>query len=111
MASSSSSAIVYLCLSILLPSELTIHGQSIPSADPHEAWTSSMDLETLAQPVALITVEKGWRDAVEETNNRDPKGDKCHLETIEVPLMENVFEEFDSVRFNVSFLLVLYTQI
>ena len=43
-------------------------------------------------------------NAVEETNNRDPKGDK-------VPLVENVFKEFDSVMFNVSSLLALYAQI
>src|SRR5882724_8163414 len=38
-------------------------------------YLSSMDLATSAQPVALITVEERWRNAVEETNNRDPKGD------------------------------------
>jgi len=31
-------------------------------------------------------MKKRWRNAVKETNNRDPKGDK-------VPLMENVFKE------------------
>src|SRR5882724_3010326 len=36
-----------------------------------------------------------WINVVEEMDNRDPKGDK-------VPLMESVFKEFDSVRFNVS---------
>src|SRR5882724_2238355 len=87
MASSSSSAAVYLHPSILLPSrllpsELTTCGQIIPSADPHEAWLSSMDLMTSAQPVVLITVEEMWRNAVEETNNRDPKEDK-------VPLRDN----------------------
>jgi len=45
--------------------------------------------------VALITVEEMWINVVEEMDNRDPKGDK-------VPLMESVFKEFDSVRFNVS---------
>src|SRR5882724_11764564 len=72
----------HLLPSILLPSEPTTHGQSMPSADPCEAWLSSMDLMTLAQPVVLITVEEMWRNVVEETNNRNHKGDK-------VPLRDN----------------------
>ena len=71
-----------LLLSRLLLSELTICRQSTPLADLHEDWLSSMDLMTLGKPVALITVEERWRNAVEETDNRDPKGDK-------VPLVEN----------------------
>jgi len=55
----------------------------MPLADPREAWLSYTDLVTSAQPVALITVEEMWRNAVEETNNRDPKGDK-------VPLVEKM---------------------
>jgi len=50
-------------------------------------------------------------NVVEETNNRDPKGDKVPFETKEVPLVENVFKEFELVRFDVSSLLVLYAQI
>src|SRR5882724_8980104 len=38
-------------------------------------WLSSMDFMTLAGLVVLITVEETWRNAVEETDNRDPKGD------------------------------------
>src|SRR5882724_4972164 len=37
-SSSSLSITVYLCPSSLLPSELTTHRQSIPSADPQKAW-------------------------------------------------------------------------
>jgi len=44
-----------------------------------------------------FTVEEGGKNAVEETNNRDPKGTRCHSDTIEVPLMESVFKEFDLV--------------
>jgi len=77
MASSLSSVIVHLHPSILPPSrlllsELTTHGQSIPLADLHEAWPSFIDLATLAQPVALITVKEMWR-LVEGTDNRDSK--------------------------------------
>src|SRR5882724_7129722 len=80
MASSFSSATVYLCLSISLLSglllfELTTCRQSTPLADPHEAWVSSTDLTALAQPVALINVE----NVVEGIDNRDPKGDKVLL--------------------------------
>src|SRR5882724_11048567 len=49
----------------------TTCGQSIPLADTHEAWLSSTDLATLAQPVALIIVEERWINVAEETNNRD----------------------------------------
>src|SRR5882724_6468048 len=53
MAFSLSSVTVYLHLSILLLSglllsELATHGQSIPLADPHEAWLSSTDLASSA---------------------------------------------------------------
>jgi len=39
-------------------------------------------LTTLAQPAAFITVEEMWRNAVEERDNKDAKGDK-------VPLRDN----------------------
>jgi len=32
----------------------------------------------LGPTVALITVEKMWRNEVEERDNKDPKGNKCH---------------------------------
>ena len=38
-----------------------------------------MDLTTSAQPVVLITAEEMWRNVVEETDNRDPKGDNVPL--------------------------------
>jgi len=108
MASSFSSITVYLHPSILLPSELTTCGQSTPLADLCEAWLSSMDLMTSAQPVALITVEEMWRMQWKRQTTGTLKETRCHSETIGVPLMEIVFKEFDSVRFNVSSLLVLY---
>jgi len=94
MASSLSSIAVHLCPSILppsrfLPYELTTHGQSIPLADPHEAWPSSMDLTTPAQNVALITVEKMWKMQWKRQTIGSLKKTRCHLETIGVPLVEN----------------------
>src|SRR5882724_2769970 len=83
MASSSSSATVYLCLSILrlsnlLPFEPTTCGQSTFWLILLRLGSSSTDLAALAQPVALINVEK----VAKGTDNKDPKGDK-------VPLREN----------------------
>ena len=48
-----------------------------------------MDLTTLAWPVALITVEKMWRMWWKRETIGTLKETRCHLETIEVPLMEN----------------------
>jgi len=79
-----SSTAAYLHPPILLPSGLLLSKvitcrQTMPSADPHEAWLSSTDLATSAWPVALISVEEMWRNAVEETNSRVSKGDKVPL--------------------------------
>jgi len=49
-------------------------------------------------------------NVVEERDNRILKETRCHLETKEVPLKENCIWD-DSVLFNVSSLLVLYTWI
>ena len=68
--------------------QLTSHGQNTPSADSHEAWLSSMDLMTLAQLVVFITVEEMWRNQWKEKTIGTLKETRCHLETIEVPLME-----------------------
>src|SRR5882724_9811974 len=116
MASSFSFVTVYLHPSILLSSglllsKLTTHRQRIPLADPYEAWLSPMDCMTSDQPVALITVEEMWRMQWKRQTIGILKETRCHLETIEVPLMKIVFKEFDSVRFNVSSLLVLNVQI
>ena len=63
MASSSSSAAVYLHLSILhlfdlLPSEPTTHGKSTPQLILMRLGSSSTDVAASVQPVALINVEK-----------------------------------------------------
>src|SRR5882724_7821220 len=93
MTSSFSSIIVcihpsILLLSRLLPSKLTTHRQSIPSADPCEAWLSSTNFATSAQTVELITVEEMWRMWWKRQTIGTLKETRCHLETIEVPLME-----------------------
>src|SRR5882724_4956971 len=80
MASSSSSTAVYLhpsilCLSNLLPFEQTTHRQSTPQLILMRLGSSSTDLAALAQPVALINVEK----VVKGTDNKDPKGDKVSI--------------------------------
>jgi|SRR5882724_2238236 len=103
MASSLPSVAVYLHPSILLPygllpSKLTTHGQSIPLADPHEAWLSSMDLMNLAQPVALTTVEKMWRMQWKSQTVGTLKETGCHSWKI-------VFKEI--VQLGASSLLVL----
>jgi len=48
-----------------------------------------MDLATLAQPVALVTMEKKWRMQCKRETIGILKETRCHLETIEVPLVEN----------------------
>ena len=100
MAGSLSSIAVYLHPSILLLSEPTTHRQSIPLADPHEAWLSSMDLTTSAWPAAPITVEQMWRMWWKRERIRTLKETRCHLETIEVPLVEICIQGDDSVQFN-----------
>jgi len=52
--------------------------------------------------VALITVEEMWRMQWKGQTIGTLKETRCHLWKI-------VFKELDSVRFNVSSLLVLYT--
>ena len=62
-------ALIHCCLppsihfaSVWIASVLPDHlWTNTPLADSHEAWLSSTDLATLAQPVTLITVEERWR--------------------------------------------------
>ena len=75
----------------LLPSGLFLSGlvpSEPPTTDKVCPWLSSTDLMTSAQHVDTYHCGENVENVVGETDNRVLKETKCHLETIEVPLME-----------------------
>ena len=71
--------------------------QSVPLAIVHR-------FHNLGPTCGTYHCGENMENAVEETDNRILKETECHT-------WKRVFKEFDSVRFNVSSLLVLYTRI
>src|SRR5882724_12505911 len=78
----------------LLLSELATHGQSVPLSIIHGS-------HDLSPTCGTHHCGNNMENVVEVTDNRIPMETRCQS-------WKSVFKEFDSARFNVSSLLVLY---
>src|SRR5882724_5082066 len=70
-----------------------------------------MNIVSSARPMDLSLWKKMWIKAAVKADKRDLKETRCHSETIEVPLEENMYLRSLIWLENASSLLVLYAHI